>query len=118
MRLFQKCRKIWIVFALLYGAFLLGVSYFSHPNPPQLVTLNVKSIVTHFSNALAENEHLTSTQKEAVAEDFSKALQSEIQHYQMTHHVVILENTAVMSGAMDITSTIQNRVSIDLEKML
>jgi type-F conjugative transfer system protein TrbI len=117
LSIYQK-PKFFIVSALLYGAFLLSTSYFFHPGAPQLVTLNVKSIVAHFSNALAENTHLSASQKQVLAQDFSKILQREIQQYQARHHVVILENSGVISGALDITQKIQNRVSTDLSRDL
>lgn len=77
---------------------------------PEVVTLDMKGTIDHFMDQ-SVRQNLDPAASLALTNRFTANLNRSIEHWQTSHHALILVTPAVVSGARDITHDVQQDVA-------
>ena len=96
---------------LLIGACLvsLSVSVLTLITRPSMAVFDVKRTLTQFQHQLIE-KGVTQAEHQAYLTHFAQALERATAQYSQEHNVLILTTPAVVAGADDITTVLQQHI--------
>lgn len=100
---------IGILSGILGAALLWGVQTLVHTEPPTIATLNVRALIDAEITRVAKSK-MTDKKAAEQVKAYGKRLSQLAEHITKKQNIVLLPESAVIAGAVDVTPLIRERV--------